>query len=123
MSTEETDNGVENVEETDNGVENVEEIDNGVENVKESDDVLDEEWEKVADLEDRKLFVGGLPVECKDDDIKEYFETYGEVEDVITMWRDRETKLRHRGFSFVVFSDLESVQKVLDDNNHKLLGK
>ena len=32
--------------------------------------------------DDRKLFVGALPQEAKDSDIKEYFTQFGEVENI-----------------------------------------
>ena len=35
-----------------------------------------------ADEDDRKLFAGGLPQEADEDDIKEHFSQYGEIESV-----------------------------------------
>ena len=32
--------------------------------------------------DERKLFVGALPQEAKDSDIKEYFEAYGEIDSI-----------------------------------------
>ena len=32
--------------------------------------------------DDRKLFVGALPQEAKEDDIKEYFGQFGEIENI-----------------------------------------
>ena len=51
--------------------------------------------------DDRKLFVGGLPQEAKDLDIKEYFGQYGEI-DNINLKTDPHTG-RSRGFAFIVF--------------------
>ena len=36
----------------------------------------------MGDEEDRKLFVGGLPQECSQDDLKEYFSTFGELDKI-----------------------------------------
>ena len=38
--------------------------------------------EILADEDDRKLFAGGLPQEADEDDIKEHFSQYGEIESV-----------------------------------------
>ena len=32
--------------------------------------------------DDRKLFVGGLPQEASSEDVKEYFSTFGEIENI-----------------------------------------
>ena len=53
------------------------------------------------DERSRKLFVGGLPQEAKDLDIKEYFGQYGEI-DNINLKTDPHTG-RSRGFAFIVF--------------------
>ena len=57
--------------------------------------------------DERKLFVGGLPQEAQGDDIKEYFGTYGEIENV-NLKTDSMTG-RSRGFAFVVFKDSTSL--------------
>ena len=53
--------------------------------------------------DERKLFVGGLPQECKDSDIKEYFGQFGEI-DGVNLKTDPQTG-RSRGFAFVVSSE------------------
>merc|ERR1712233_256496 len=58
--------------------------------------------------DDRKLFVGGLPQEAKDLDIKEYFGQYGEI-DNINLKTDPHTG-RSRGFAFIVFKDTEGLK-------------
>jgi len=57
--------------------------------------------------DDRKLFVGGLPQEAKDTDIKEYFGQYGDI-DNINLKTDPHTG-RSRGFAFIVFKDPEGL--------------
>jgi hypothetical protein len=51
-----------------------------------------------------KIFVGGLPGEVHSEELRVYFERYGQVADAIVMW-DRQTN-RSRGFGYVTFRDL-----------------
>jgi len=70
----------------------------------------------------RKIFVGGLPAMLKEDDLKSYFESYGEIEECILMY-DKNTG-RPRGFGFIVFKSIESADNVMKDKNkHNLKGK
>merc|ERR1719150_3686337 len=71
--------------------------------------------------DDRKLFVGALPQEAKDTDIKEYFETYGEI-DSINLKMDQTTG-RSRGFAFVVFKTVEGIEAALQQEAHVVKGK
>ena len=66
--------------------------------------------------DDRKLFVGALPQEAKDSDIKEYFETYGEIDNV-TLKMDAMTG-RSRGFAFVIFKTVEGIDSALQQEAH-----
>ena len=50
--------------------------------------------------DERKLFVGGLPQDAKDSDIKEHFGQFGEI-DGVNLKTDPSTG-RSRGFAFVV---------------------
>jgi len=70
------------------------------------------------DEDDRKLFVGGLSWETSTKDLREYFETFGEVSGV-TLKTDLETK-KSRGFGFVTYVCAESVEKVLEEKKHEL---
>jgi len=70
---------------------------------------------------DRKLFVGGLPQEAKDTDIKEYFSTFGEIENV-NLKTDPNTG-RSRGFAFVVFKEPSSLVDASANENHVVKGK
>lgn len=71
--------------------------------------------------EDRKLFIGGLSWETRENHLKEYFGKFGAVEKV-------ELKLdamtgRSRGFAFVVYEDKEPIQKVMDAGDHAINSK
>jgi len=75
-----------------------------------------------TDDNDRKIFVGGLNWETSEDDMREYFSKYGEVLDC-TLKTDPETG-RSRGFGFVLFADISSITKVINEpNGHKLGGR
>ena len=70
--------------------------------------------------DERKLFVGALPQEAKDTDIKEYFESYGEI-DSINLKMDPVTG-RSRGFAFVVFKTVEGIEGALQQDAHVVKG-
>lgn len=71
--------------------------------------------------EDRKIFVGGISWEVSQDELKEYFSRFGTVTDC-TLKTDPNTG-RSRGFGFVQFSDVSSVDRVLAEKPHELKGK
>jgi len=71
--------------------------------------------------DDRKLFVGALPQEVKDMDIKEYFDTFGEIEN-INLKMDIITG-KSRGFAFIVFKTLAGIEAVLKQTPHVVKGK
>ena len=66
--------------------------------------------------DERKLFVGALPQEAKDSDIKEYFEAFGEI-DSINLKMDPVTG-RSRGFAFIVFKTVEGIEAALQQAAH-----
>jgi len=71
--------------------------------------------------DDRKLFVGGLPQEAKDTDIKEYFCQYGEI-DNINLKTDPHTG-RSRGFAFIVFKEVDGLTAASAQEAHVIKGK
>jgi len=75
----------------------------------------------VSHEDDRKLFVGALPQEAKDTDIKEYFSTYGEIEN-INLKMDPMTN-RSRGFAFIVFKEAAGINAALEQTAHAVKGK
>ena len=68
--------------------------------------------------EDRKMFVGGLPQDVSQDDLKEYFEAFGELESV-KLKMDPMTG-RSRGFAFLLYKDVESIDNAASNKDHKL---
>lgn len=70
----------------------------------------------------KKIFVGGLPVSLTEDELKEYFSSYGHVLEHQIML-DRESG-RSRGFGFVTFDSENAVEKVLSNGRmHEIHGK
>lgn len=74
-----------------------------------------------ADEDERKLFVGGLGWQTSETELRTYFEKFGTLERV-TLKKDNYTG-ESRGFGFVVFADLASVEAVLAEENHTINGK
>ena len=73
----------------------------------------DREYEK-----DRKLFVGGLDYETTDNELRDYFEQFGELTDYVVM-RFPDTK-RSRGFGFVTFKDPSNLEDCVVSGPHQL---
>lgn len=68
-----------------------------------------------------KIFVGGLAWEFKNEDLTEYFSTFGTVKDV-TIKTDFATG-NPRGFGFVVFDAKDAVERVVAQKAHAIKGK
>lgn len=70
----------------------------------------------------RKLFVGGLIPSFTEDELGEYFSSFGHVVECQIMF-DHDTG-RSRGFGFVTFDSEETVERILSDGRvHELGGK
>lgn len=73
-------------------------------------------------LKTRKIFVGGIPLSLSEDELKEYFSSYGNVIEHQIML-DHKTG-RSRGFGFVTFDNEDAVDKIFTDGQiHELGGK
>ena len=68
----------------------------------------------------RKLFVGNLPFQTTEDELRELFSQVDTVE-TVTVMRDQMTG-RARGFAFVEMSSDEGAQKAIDQLNNTQLG-
>lgn len=74
-----------------------------------------------AQNDDRKLFVGGLSMETTEQDVRNYFVHYGEIESV-NVKTDSQTG-RSRGFAFIIFNSADSLDKVVAAGEHTINGK
>lgn len=63
------------------------------------------------DAQLRKVFVGGLPHNLELTQFRSYFSKFGTIDDIVIL-QDKRTQ-RPRGFGFVTFSDIQSVNTVL----------
>lgn len=69
-----------------------------------------------------KIFAGGIPFTASEEDMREYFSSFGEVVDAELKAFPMTGK--HRGFGFVTFAKTEVAQAVLDSyDNNMIQGK
>ncbi len=71
--------------------------------------------------DERKVFTGGLPQDAKEDDIREYFSQFGELESV-NLKIDPATS-RSRGFAFIIYKEPQSVENAVAVEEHKIKDK
>ena len=71
--------------------------------------------------QDRKIFIGGLDMETTEEGLQVYFSRWGELVDVVVMRHSDSGK--PRGFGFVTYDKIESVDAVLSVESHILDGK
>ncbi|KAG8184874.1 hypothetical protein JTE90_016985, partial [Oedothorax gibbosus] len=68
-----------------------------------------------------KVFLGGLPANCTETDLRSFFSRYGTVTEVILMY-DQEKK-KPRGFGFLSFEKEDSVKQVCAEHFVKINGR
>lgn len=66
--------------------------------------------------ENKKVFVGGLPADHPEDELRKYFEQFGKVDDVEWPF-DKQTKAR-RNFAFIVFEEEEATDRAVANPKH-----
>ncbi|PRQ24898.1 putative F-box domain, nucleotide-binding alpha-beta plait domain-containing protein [Rosa chinensis] len=66
----------------------------------------------------KRIFVGGLPHDLRDEEFKNYFEKFGKITDWDVMF-DKENH-KPRGFGFITFESEEAVHDVLQKRFHDL---
>jgi len=76
---------------------------------------------EAGDEDDRKLFVGGLPQDATQDDIWAHFSTFGEI-DNINLKTDPNSG-RSRGFAFVLYKTVQSLNTAIDAKEHTVKSK
>ena len=74
-----------------------------------------------GNVDDTKVFVGGIHIEADENELKEAMSRYGDVLEVVLM-RDRETG-RSRGFGFVTFGSPDAAQLACADTECRILNR
>lgn len=64
--------------------------------------------------ENKKVFIGGLPADYPEEDLRKHFAKFGAVEDV--EWPFDKQRGAKRNFAFVVFEDEESANRASSEN-------
>ena len=72
---------------------------------------------KAADEEGRKLFLGGLPFDATENDLRKDFGEYGELEDVQLPMGDSGTK--HKGFAFITYRSKDDCRYASEKHHQK----
>ncbi|KAG0464886.1 hypothetical protein HPP92_019050 [Vanilla planifolia] len=73
-----------------------------------------------SSIEPTKVFVGGIMNDLKEEVMKDYFQKFGEVKEIVLI-RNRITGTL-RGFGFVEFVDLEAAEKAINVEGKHLIG-
>lgn len=82
----------------------------------------DEAFNKLVDEKKKKMFIGGLPNTVDQNALKNYFEKFGKVATTNIVY-DHKTQ-KSRGFAFVMFEDVNSIDLVMKSKDkHVLDGK
>lgn len=70
----------------------------------------------------KKLFVGNLPWKVSEDELRDVFGQYGEIEDLIIL-KDKETG-KAKGFGFVTYKESADADAAIEKlNNFELDGR
>jgi RNA-binding protein Musashi len=69
----------------------------------------------------KKLFVGGLPPNVDEQQLRDGFSKYGKVNDVVIVYDQH--KQKPRGFGFLTFEDEESVERIVQERFVLISGK
>lgn len=69
----------------------------------------------------KKVFVGGLPATCRENDLHVHFQRFGDIAECQVMY-DHQTG-NSRGFGFVTFTNESTVDRVIDHEHHEIMGK
>ena len=72
-------------------------------------------------MSQNKIYVGNLPFKMNDDDLRELFSKYGDIED-LRLIMDRETG-RSKGYAFITFTTQEAAQNSLEMRGREIEGR
>tara|TARA_B100000427_G_scaffold324141_1_gene328766 strand:+ start:2437 stop:2709 length:273 start_codon:yes stop_codon:yes gene_type:complete len=77
--------------------------------------------ETIKTMSNNKIYVGNLDYQMSDEDLKNEFSSYGEIQDVIVI-KDHETG-RSKGFGFVTFAEESALEKALELDGQEIKGR
>ncbi|XP_037548485.1 heterogeneous nuclear ribonucleoprotein D0, partial [Nematolebias whitei] len=66
----------------------------------------------------KKIFVGGLSPDTPEEEVREHFDTFGEVESIEFPMENKTNK--RRGFCFITFKDNASVKRTIKKKYHNI---
>jgi RNA recognition motif-containing protein len=72
-------------------------------------------------MQQNKLYVGNFPYSVDEDQLREMFSPYGEIEE-LALIMDRETG-RSKGFAFITFETQQAAESALEKNGVDLSGR
>lgn len=72
-------------------------------------------------MQQNKLYVGNFPYSVDEDQLRELFSPYGEI-DELALIMDRETG-RSKGFAFITFATQQAAESALEKNGVDLAGR
>jgi len=72
-----------------------------------------------GEVEECKIFVGGLPMDATEEMIEAHFKSWGDVQDVILKRKMGESQ-KSRGFGFVTFYDAQAARAVVENYDHNM---
>lgn len=67
--------------------------------------------------ENKKIFVGGLPTEYTEDELRRHFEEFGKIEEI--EWPFDKFHNKRKNFAFIVFEEEDATQKAASQNKQK----
>ncbi|MFT4564071.1 MAG: cold-inducible RNA-binding protein [Gammaproteobacteria bacterium] len=72
-------------------------------------------------MQQNKLYVGNFPYSVDEDQLRDMFSPYGEIEE-LALIMDRETG-RSKGFAFITFATQQAAESALEKNGIDLSGR
>lgn len=71
--------------------------------------------------QERKIFVGGINFKTTDESLKEFYEQWGEITDVVVI-KDKYSG-RSKGFGYVTYKTSEMLDEAMNNRPHKIDGR
>uniref|UniRef100_A0AC34QDZ2 RRM domain-containing protein n=1 Tax=Panagrolaimus sp. JU765 TaxID=591449 RepID=A0AC34QDZ2_9BILA len=68
--------------------------------------------------ENKKVFIGGIPADLTEDELRNHFSNYGRVEEI--EWPTDKVTKQHRNFAFIVFEDESAADAAASLQKHQI---